>query len=351
MKRILGSLAAILVAASLFVVGCSEATPAPASTKAPAAAPATAPAQQAAPPSKEAGFPAKGRSISLIVPFPAGGGTDIAARALAPLLEKDLGVPVQVVNKPGAGAQTGLTELSQSKPDGYTIGYTNLPTVINIYLDLDRKAIFSRKDFQPVANQVRNSIVATVQANGPYKTMKDLIDAAKASPGKIKAGTPGLMSPAHLGILRLQQATGAEFAIVHFQGGAPAATALLGGHIDVGFIVVPEMLPHVKSGAARGLGIMDNEPSELLPDVKTLQAQGYNVSMPTTLGISAPAGTSKDVAGILSASIKSAINTEQHKSRVRELGYDLFYQDPDHYAKFWADYETQIGPLMRLAKR
>lgn len=321
----------ISMVATLLVVGCGQPAPQPTPTKAAAASPTTAveaaaiPTKASAvqqptvvPVAKNVDWPAKGRAISFIVPFPAGGGTDIAARTLAPLLEKDLQTPVQVVNKAGAGAQTGLTELAMAKPDGYTIGYTNLPTAINIYLDPERKANFNRASFQPVANQVRNSIVATVSKDSPYKTMKELVDAAKANRGKIKAGTPGLMSPAHLGILQLQQETGAEFAIVHFQGGAPAGTALLGGHIDVAFIVIPEMLPHVKSGVARGLGILDDESSELLPDAKTLLALGYKVSMPTTLGISAPAGTPKTIATILSNSIKKAVTACQVLDGVRD---------------------------------
>lgn len=354
---------AILAATCMALVACTQAAPSPALTKAPAepakaaeqtkVVPAPTSAPEVAKPTPvppKVSFPAKGKAISIIVPFPPGGGTDIAARVLAPLLEKELGVPVQIVNKAGAGAQTGLAELALAKPDGYTVGYTNLPAAVLIYLDPERKATFTLKSFQPVANQVRNSVVAAVQSGSPYKSMKDLIDAAKASPDKIKVGTPGVMSPAYLGILQLQEVTGAKFRIVNFEGGAPLVTALLGGQIDVGFPVIPEILSHSKSGLLRVLGIMDDDVSKLLPDAKTMASQGYQVSMPTSLGISAPAGTPREIVDILSGAAKKAIATEEHQKKVAELGYDLFYQDPGQFSKFWADYEIKIQSLMQLAK-
>ena len=163
MKRLLFPLLAATLATALLVGGCTQAAPAPAPTSPPkaaeptnAAAPAAAPTQAVAParaaeaPAKTTDFPTKGRAITLTVPLPAGSSMDIAARVMAPMLEKDLGTPVQVANKVGAGGQVGLTDLSLSKPDGYTIAAHALPATITMYLDAERKT-FNRGQLTSLA--------------------------------------------------------------------------------------------------------------------------------------------------------------------------------------------------------
>src|SRR5512139_2410738 len=124
-------------------------------------------------------YPAKGRTITIIVPSTAGGGTDTATRMLAPILEKDLGVPIQIVNKPGASMQIGLSEVAAAKPDGYTLVMSVLPTAASIYLDPERKATFTRKNLQPIALVYEAPFCVWVLASSPYKTLKDVADAAK----------------------------------------------------------------------------------------------------------------------------------------------------------------------------
>ncbi len=214
MRRLLASILALLVAASL-VVGCSQgATPAPTqapskvaepakpAASAPTAAPAAAPAPTKAPePARKVDFPQAGKYFSLILPWSAGGSTDVQARLLLPVLEKELGAKVEIFAKPGAGSQIGLTELAQAKPDGYTFGFTNNPTTIGVYMNPDRKTVFNRTSFQPVANFIYDVELITVRADAPYKTVKDLVDAAKAKPKTIRATTNGLMSDDHLAII------------------------------------------------------------------------------------------------------------------------------------------------------
>ncbi|MBN9279871.1 MAG: tripartite tricarboxylate transporter substrate binding protein, partial [Hyphomicrobium sp.] len=141
------------------------------------------------------------RPINMIVSFPAGGSTDIGARVVAGLAEKILGQPIVVVNRGGAGGQVGWTELARAKPDGYTIGFLNLPATNTTILDPERQAIFNEGSFTPIANQVLDPGVIWVAANSPYKTLKDLLYAAKAKPGTIRAATTGILSDAHLAIL------------------------------------------------------------------------------------------------------------------------------------------------------
>lgn len=167
--------------------------------------------------SKKVEYPTKGRAITIIVPFAPGGANDVAARVQAPALEKELGVPVVVVNKPGASTQIGMTQLVQAKPDGHTLGLLTLPGAMLAYLDPARKAIYSRKDFQVVALQSWDPNGIAVKTDSPHKSLKDLVEAAKANPEKIKIGTSGLLSTDHMVLLMLQRIAQVKFAIAHFE--------------------------------------------------------------------------------------------------------------------------------------
>ncbi len=364
MKRVFVPVALGVLVAAIGLSACSPAaTPPPAApakpaeaTKAPAAAaPTTAPAAApaAAPtaaPAANVNFPQKGKAISIIVPYAAGGGTDLSARVLAQQLEKELGTSVNVVNKPGAGGQVGLTELAQSKPDGYTIGSSVLPAVITTYLDPSRKCAFGRNDLQPLALHVADASAVAVKADSPFKTVKDIVDAGKAKPGEIKWGTTGILGNTHLNILQLQKVTGAKFAIVHFDGGNPMKTALLGGHIDAHFGSAGESLPQFKSGEMRFLGIMDKQRSPFYANVPTLEEQGYPLYAAGTRGYVVPAGTPMEIVNILTGAMKRVMESPEHKQKMDELGLTIRYMDPKQYSDYWADFEAQVKPLMELAK-
>jgi len=139
-------------------------------------------------------FPKKGKSIDLIVAFSSGGAVDTAARLVQPILEKELGTNVEVINKPGAGGQIGYTALTSAKPDGYTIGATGSPSVVVSPLDPARGAKYTRASFQPLGRQVIDPAVIAVQPDSPYKTLKELLDAAKANPKSMTASTTGLLT-------------------------------------------------------------------------------------------------------------------------------------------------------------
>lgn len=169
-----------------------------------------------------AAYPDKSRTLTHIVAYPPGGGTDVTARLLAPMLEKELGVQVQVLNKPGAGGQVGFTELARSKPDGYTLGNLILPTVITTYLDPDRKAVFARKSFDLLALQDNDPGILAVKAGSPYKGLKDLVEDARKNPGKIRTTTSGILSDDHIAAMLTEQVAKVKLSIVHFDGSAPA---------------------------------------------------------------------------------------------------------------------------------
>jgi tripartite-type tricarboxylate transporter receptor subunit TctC len=302
-------------------------------------------------PAGAAGFPQKGKAIQMLVGFAAGGSTDVGARILASGLEKELGTSVVVVNKPGASSQIAYTALTQAKPDGYTIGNTNFPSSVVSYLDPARKATYTRESFNLLALHVIDPGVIAVKKDSPFKTLKEVIEAAKANPKKIRISTTGIQSDEVFGILQLQKMTGAQFAMVHFsQGSAPAMTAFLGGKIEVFCGNVGDLLSQVKSGEVRILGIMDDEASPFYPGVKTFEEQGYKLYSSSSRGFAAPAGTPKEVVDILSGAIKKVVATEDHKKRMADMGLTIRYMDPAQYSKYWNEYEATLKELLPLTK-
>ena len=360
MKRLLVSLVVTVAATNLLLIGCTQATaPAP-PTKAPAAAPTTAaePAKAPAAPTKEAvptaaklDFPQKGKTVTIIVPWSAGGSNDIYSRLLASYLEKEMGTPFQVVNRPEATSQVGMTEIARAKPDGYTLGLNSLQTTISVYLDPERKAAFSRKDFQPVAVGIHEPFVIIAKGDGPFKSLKDVIDAAKAKPEQVKAGTNGVMSPSHLSILLLEKAAGVKFAAVHFAGGAPNVTALLGGHVDVSSTTPGGNQGHFKSGSLIPLGMTDNERSSEFPDVPTVPSLGYNVVMTRDAGTDLPAGTPMPIVEYYSGLIKKISDNPEFLKKARESAIPIRYMDHKQYATLWDQAEKQIKEVLEMVRK
>ncbi len=301
-------------------------------------------------PSSQAGaavtFPEKGRTITFIINQPPGGPTDLAFRLLSSVMEKDLGVPITIVNKPGATGQVGTTELVRSKPDGYTVGNTNLPSTLNNYLEPERKAVFGRKDLQQVANQVVDPETLMVKADSAIKSVKDLVAAAKANPDGLRLGTSGLLGNNHMAAMLFQKAAGIRFRFVHFDGGAPAMNALLGGHLDAADLTAGTPTAHFRSGAIRYLAIMEKEPSPLFPGVPTLESQGYKVYFASSRGISVRAGTPPEVVEILAGAVKRAMESDTVKKKMEELGLVQRYMGPAEYTRYWDELEAQAKPLL-----
>jgi tripartite-type tricarboxylate transporter receptor subunit TctC len=297
-----------------------------------------------------ADYPQKGKSIQMLVGNAAGGPTDLGARIMAAGLEKELGVPVVVVNKPGANGQIQLTQVASAKPDGYIFGTVNFPVTITGYLDPARKATYNRKSFEPLAMHVNDPNIFAVLTKSPYKTLKDLVEAAKTKPKTITVSS-GMRNDEQIGIVQLQKMTRAEFAQVSFtQGTAPSVVALLGGKIEVHCGHAADVLGHVKSGDVRVLGVMDDEDSPFLPGVKTFEAQGYKIYSASSRGYLMPAGTPREIVNTLSGAMKKVMATEEHKKRMAEMGLSVRYMDPAQLSKFWEESETMVKELEPLMK-
>lgn len=297
-------------------------------------------------------FPKKGKSIDLIVSFSSGGAVDTAARLVQPILEKELGTNVEVINKPGAGGQIGYTQLTSAKPDGYTIGATGSPSVVVSPLDPARGAKYTRDSFQPLGRQVIDPTVIAVQPDSPYKTLKELLDAAKANPKSMTASTTGLQTGEHFALAQMQETTGAEFAPVHFsEGASQATTAFLGKHVDILVANVSDVTDLSKQGKARVLGVMTAERAPSLPDVPTFKESGYELEAGTVRGYSAPAGLPDDVAKKLEAALQKAIEDPTVVKKMEDLGLQTSYMNGADYQQFWAGQEEGFKKVLPLVQK
>jgi tripartite-type tricarboxylate transporter receptor subunit TctC len=296
------------------------------------------------------GYPTK--PITLMVAWPPGGGTDVGARIVASIAERELGKPIVILNKPGAGGQIGFTELSRQKPDGYYIGFVNLPSLNTIILDPDRKAAFDLSSFTPLINQVLDLGVIYAKPDGPYKTLKDVLDEARKRPGELRAATTGILSDDHMAILMLEEAAKVRFRIVHFDGDPPLIAALLGGQIDIGFMNVSGLVPRVKSGQLRALAVMDKERSKFHPDVPTSVELGYpTVISSSARGIAGPKGMPEAISKKLQAAFKKAMEDPEHVEKMEKVGLSVKIMMGEEYSRYIFDLQKRMAPKVEESRK
>ena len=295
-------------------------------------------------------FPNK--PVQLMVAYPPGGSTDVGARIVAAIAEKTLGQPMIVVNKGGAGGQVGWTELIRQKPDGYYIGYINLPATNTVILDPERKAIFTEKDFTPIINQVLDPGVIWVRADSPYKTVHDLIAAAKKAPSTLRTATTGILSDDHLAILMTEEAApGAIFRIVHLDGGATQLKEIMAGNLDAAYDNVGSIATRVKTGEVRALAVMDDVRSKFMPDVPTMKELGYpTVISNSTRGIAGPKGMPAPVVSKMQEVLKKAMEDPDHVSKLENQGLAIKLMMGAEYEKYFADTHAKAKKYTEWAK-
>ncbi len=262
-------------------------------------------------------FPERG--LTLIVPYGAGGGTDITARLLARDLEAVLGKPVTVENRAGGAGWIGWGALAQARPDGYTLGYLNVPSMYAGYLDPKVGRKESLDSFTPLMNHVIDYNIWAVKADSPFKTVKDVIEAAKKTPESITVTAYGAGSDDHLAILGISAETGTKFVVIHSRSTAEAKTQALGGHVQVLGANISEVAEEVRSGQLRLLGVMAPERSRFLPDAPTFKEQGFNQVWSVSRGIAAPAGLPKDVEAKLTGALEAVLSTREHQGKAEAL--------------------------------
>jgi tripartite-type tricarboxylate transporter receptor subunit TctC len=293
------------------------------------------------------------RPIELIVAFAAGGTTDIGARVVASIAEQELGQPIVVLNKGGAGGQLGWTELATSRPNGYTIGYVNLPNLSSILADPERQAAFTGESFTPIVNHIVDPGVIWVRADSPYQSLDDVLAAAKANPNTVRAATTGILGDDHLAILRVQQAAeGAQFRVVHLQDSAAQLKEVLAGNVDVGFDNVGGLVKYAQSGDIRILAVMDEERSKFLPDVPTTTELGYpSVISSSSRGIVGPAGLDPAIVEKLESAFLKAMNDPEHIAKLEASGFTVRPMPADEFAAYFAKVNDETKALVDLARQ
>jgi tripartite-type tricarboxylate transporter receptor subunit TctC len=264
------------------------------------------------------------RPIELVVPFGAGGGTDILARVTAEAAKKHSSQPITVVNRPGASGSIGLTEVVNARPDGYKIAMITVEMAIIPHMGI---AKFSPEaDFTPLVRLNADPVVLTVSATSPWKTIEEMVDAAKKSKDPLKFGNAGTGGVSHLAAVALAQKAGTTFNHVPFQGNAPAVVALLGGHIDAVTASPSEVFSFVQSGKLRALAVLaDQRLGGAFAQVPTMKERNIDLSVGTWRGLAAPKGLPADVLARLSAIALKTANEPAVKEAMEKqnLGYSV----------------------------
>ncbi len=286
------------------------------------------------------------RGLTLIVPYGAGGGTDITARLLARDLEAVLGKPVTVENRAGGAGWIGWGALAQARPDGYTLGYLNVPSMYAGYLDPKVGRKESLDSFTPLMNHVIDYNIWAVKPDSPYRTVKDVIDAAKKTPDSITVTAYGAGSDDHLAILGISAETGTKFIVIHSRSTAEAKTQALGGHVQVLGANVSEVAEEVRTGQLRLLGVMAPQRSRFLPDAPTFKEQGFNQVWSVSRGIAAPAGLPNDVEAKLTAALESVLSSREHQGKAEGLSLQPQPIKGADYRKFLKENEDSTKRLM-----
>jgi len=274
------------------------------------------------------------RPIKLIVAYGTGP-TDSLARALAPVLARRIApeAKVEVVGIPGAGGENGFTAIAEAVPDGYTIGFLNLPSVATI--PIERHARFDLDRFDPLLRVVADPCVWSVRSDAPFKTLNELLAHAARRPGGVTIGTTGVGSDDHLTILRMQKLAGVKFVHVPFIGGESVTRAMLDGKINVAAQNMAEALSVRRNGTLRVLGVMSGERWAIAPDVPTFKERGYPLSMSATRGVVAPKGLPPNVRAVLVEALSESVtDPEFHRFAVDPgTALPLDIGDPAAYAR------------------
>ena len=274
------------------------------------------------------------KPVRFILPFPPGGPTDILGRIIGQKLAPQLGQPVVPENRPGAGGNVGTEYGARQPADGYAIVLASPSLSISpaLYKKLGYDPV---KDFAPITLVAQIPNILLVHPSVPAKTLKDLVQLAKANPGKLNFGSGGLGTSNHLGSEMLKGLTGIDMVHVPYKGSNEAMVGMIGGHVDMVVIGVPPTLPHIKAGRVRPLAVLAAERLPYLPDVPTSREAGIaNYEVITSYGILAPAGTPREIINKLNADWLKIAAMADTKERMHGAGYEPMTSTPEQYGEF-----------------
>jgi tripartite-type tricarboxylate transporter receptor subunit TctC len=288
------------------------------------------------------------RPVTLIVPWGAGGGTDATARILGSLMEKELGQPVNVVNRTGGSGVVGHAAIASAPADGYTIGLATVEIGMMHWQGLTE---LSGASYTPIGLVNADPAGIQVRADAPYKDVKDLLAAIRANPGKFKAsgtGQGGIWHLALAGLLRDQKIDPASVAWVPSNGAAPGLQDMVAGGIEIAPVSLPEARSLIDAGKVKSLAVMNDKPAALYPQVPTLkQAIGSDWTMAAWRGIVAPKGIPADVRNKLGAVLQKVANSKDYHDFMASRGFGVVYAGPEDFAKFMAKSDAELGATMK----
>jgi len=302
--------------------------------------PALAPAQSA--------YPSK--TIRMLVPFPAGGPTDIIARAVSLKLNEQMGQPVVIDNRGSAGGIVGVDIVAKAAPDGYTIlmGLANTQ-VINPFL-YSKIPYHPINDFAPISKTGAATIMFVAHPSTGFKSIKDLIAAAKTKPKAFNFGSPGVGLPHHLAGELLKTMAGIDLIHIPYKGAAPAVADLLGGQVHTVLVSLPAAYPHVKSGKLVALGVTSPVRSAVAPEVPTFAEQGLGgYDLENWYGLLAPARTPKDVIAKLNRETVKALTTPDVKERLIAQGFEVRTSTPEEFAAYIKTEYTKWSKIVKAS--
>ena len=292
-------------------------------------------------------WPAK--PIKLVVPFPAGGGTDIIGRELAQKLATNTGWTVIIDNKPGSGGNLGVDAAAKSAADGYTVvlGQTsNLAINPTLYPKLPYDPV---KDLTPVSLVASAPMAIVVAADSPYKTLAELVAAARAKPTSINFATSGNGTVAHLAMEQFQSAAGVKMTHVPYKGAAQGVTDLIGGQVQVYVSSVPTLVGHVRNGKMRALAVTSTKRTDDLPQVPTVAETYKGFDAVTWFGIAGPAKMPQDVVAKLNAEINKALRAPDLLKKLSDQGADVQGSTPEQFGKLIQDDVARWGKLVKAS--
>jgi tripartite-type tricarboxylate transporter receptor subunit TctC len=305
----------------------------------------------AAPALAQETYPA--RPITLIVPFPPGGIADLTARPLAAAMERVLRQPVVVNNKAGAAGAVGMQSAAIARPDGYTllVALVSISTIPEVDALFARTPAYTRDQFVGIARLNADPPVLVANAERPWKTLKELLDAARAQPGEITYASSGPYGASHVPMEMLLHAAGVKMRHLVTTGGAPATTAVLGGHAHVWPSPPALALSHISAGKLRPLASFGATRLASLPDVPTLKELGYDIEYYLWSALFAPRGVPPAVVTTLRDAVRRAVQDPEFKTAAEKVQTPIAYQDADEFRAFWdADARKLAAIIKQIGK-
>lgn len=288
------------------------------------------------------------RPVKLVVGFTPGGGVDINARLLAGKLSEILGQQVVVENKPGAGTNIANEFVAKAAPDGYTLLINTAAVAINMSL-YKNPPFNTLRDFTPVSIFSESQNIMVVNAGKPFRSAADVINSARTKPGALTYASAGAGSTQHLTAEQFKLKTKTDILHIPYKGSAPALTALMAGEVDMVFINVPAILPHLKSGRLRAVAAAGAKRTELLPEVPTLREGGVAVNETVWYGVFAPTGTPREVVTVLAAAIARAARAPDVKQKLLDQGAEPVGNSPEEFTSIVREEVVKWSEVIRAA--